>query len=67
VYRLVKRRMTVVLDTFWICKFGAVSGSRSCVEKKFELQARQWEEYRGTRYYDGDSTLVVEIVVASGC
>jgi hypothetical protein len=39
---------------FWICKFGTVPGSMSCVEKKFELQGRKWEEYRGTRYYDGD-------------
>ena len=25
----------------------------SCVEKKFELETRQRQEYRGTRYYDG--------------
>jgi hypothetical protein len=31
------------------------------VEKKFELQDRKWEEYRGTRYSDGDSALVVEL------
>ncbi len=46
---------------FWICKFGTVPGSMICVEKKFELQGRKWEDYRGTRYYDGDSTLVVEL------
>ena len=46
---------------FWICKFGTVPGSMSCVEKKFELHGRKWEEYRGTRYYDGDSALVVEL------
>ena len=39
---------------FWICKFGTVPGSMSCVEKKFELQSRKWEEFKGTRYYDGD-------------
>jgi hypothetical protein len=35
----------------------------SCVEKKFELQGRKckWEEYKGTRYSDGDSALVVEM------
>jgi hypothetical protein len=33
----------------------------SCVEKKVELQSRKWEEYRTTRYYDGDSVLVVEL------
>ena len=44
---------------FWICKFGTVPSSMSCVEKKFELQVRKWEEYRDTRYYNGDSDLVV--------
>ena len=38
-----------------------VSGSMSSVEKKFDLQVRKWEEYRGTRYYDGDSVLGVEL------
>jgi hypothetical protein len=35
----------------------------TCVEKKFELQGRKckWEEYKGTRYSDGDSALVVEL------
>ena len=64
-YRLAKcgqlrRRLTCDLDT-WICKFGTVPGSMNCVETKFELQGRKWEEYRGTRYYDGDSALVVEL------
>jgi hypothetical protein len=46
---------------FWICKFGTVPGSKSCLEKKFDLQTRKWEEYKDTRYYDGDKTLVVEL------
>jgi hypothetical protein len=33
----------------------------TCVEKKFELQVRKWEEYKGTRYSDGDIALVVEL------
>ena len=44
---------------FWICKFETVSGNMSSVEKK--SQSRKWEEYKGTRYYDGDRTLVVEL------
>ncbi len=44
---------------FWICKVGTVPGSMSCAEKEFELQVRKWEEYRDTRYYHGDSDLVV--------
>ena len=31
------------------------------IEKKFVLQTRKWEEYKGTRYYDGDKTLFVEL------
>jgi hypothetical protein len=35
----------------------------TCVERKFELQVRKckWEEYKDTRYFDGDSSLVVEL------
>ena len=46
---------------FWFCKFGTVPGSMNCVEKKFELQSRKWEEYKDTRYYEGDRTLIVEL------
>jgi hypothetical protein len=48
---------------FWICKFGTVPGSMSCVERKFELQGRKCksEEYKVTRYSDGDIALVVEL------
>ena len=46
---------------FWICKFGTVPGSRTSVEKKFDLETRNWEEYKDTRYYDGDKSLVVEL------
>ena len=33
----------------------------TCVERMFELQGRKckWEEYKVTRYSDGDITLVV--------
>jgi hypothetical protein len=41
---------------FWICKFGTVPGSMSCVEKKFEMQVRKCEEYKGTRYYPSPGT-----------
>jgi hypothetical protein len=48
---------------FWICKFGTFPGSMTSVERKFELQGSKckWEEYKGTRYSDGDTTLVVEL------
>ena len=46
---------------FWTCNPGTVPGFMSCVEEKFELQTRKWEECRVTGYYDGDSALVVEL------
>ncbi len=50
---------------FWICKLGTFPGSMTSVERKFELQDRKckWEEYKGTRYSDGDNTLVVELLL----
>jgi hypothetical protein len=35
----------------------------TCVEKNFELQGSKckWEEYKGTRYSEGNSSLVVEL------
>jgi hypothetical protein len=37
--------------------------SMTCVERKFELQSWKckWEEYKDTRYSDGDIALVVEL------
>jgi hypothetical protein len=48
---------------FWIFKFATVPGSMTCVERKFEFQGLKckWEEYKGIRYSDGDSALVVEL------
>ena len=31
----------------WVLKFGKVPGSNSCVEKKFKLDTRKYEEYKG--------------------
>jgi hypothetical protein len=46
---------------FWLLKFGKVSGSNNCVEKNFKLGARQYEEYKGVRFGNGDCTLVVDV------
>jgi hypothetical protein len=50
---------------FWICKLGTFPGSMTYAERKFELQGRKWkwEEYKGTRYSDGDGALVVELLL----
>ncbi len=46
---------------FWLLKFGKVPGSNSCVEKKFELGTRKYEEYKGLRFGNGDCALVVDV------
>jgi hypothetical protein len=45
----------------WILKFGNVAGSMSCVEKKFKLAPRKYEEYKDLRFRDGDCGLVVDV------
>jgi hypothetical protein len=45
---------------FWLMKFGKVPGTNSCVEKKFKLGARKYEEYKGLRFGNGDCALVVD-------
>jgi hypothetical protein len=52
-----------VVWTLLDLKLRTFPGSMTCVERKFELQDRKckWEEYKGTRYSDGDNTLVVEL------
>ena len=46
---------------FWLLKFGKVPGSNSCVEKKFKLGTRQYQEYKGVRFGNGDCALVVDV------
>ncbi len=46
---------------FWLLKFGKVAGSNCCVEKKFKLVARKYEEYKGVRFGNGDCALVVDV------
>ncbi len=54
---------------FWICKFGTVPDNMTCVERKFELKGSKckWEEYKVTRYSDGDSDLVAELWLYRVC
>jgi hypothetical protein len=42
-------------------KFGKVPGSNSCVEKKFKLGTRKYEEYKDVRFGNGDCVLVVDV------
>jgi hypothetical protein len=46
---------------FWLMKFGKVPGTNSCVEKKFKLGDRKYEEYKGVRFWNGDCALVVDV------
>jgi hypothetical protein len=45
----------------WLLKFGQVAGSDSCVEKELILGPRKFEEYKGSRFYNGDFALVVDL------
>jgi hypothetical protein len=38
-----------------------VKGSNRCIEKKFMLDTRKYEEYKGVRFGNGDCTLVVYV------
>ncbi len=40
---------------FWLVKFGKVPGNNNCVEKKFKLGARQYEENKGVRFGNADN------------
>jgi hypothetical protein len=46
---------------FWLLKFGKVPGRNSCVEKKFKLGTRQYEEYKVVRFGNGDCALLVDV------
>jgi hypothetical protein len=44
-----------------ILKFDKVAGRNSCLEKKFKLGTRKYEEYKDVRFGNGDYTLVVDV------
>ena len=35
-------------------------GDGTSCETEFKLQPRKWQDYKGTRFYDGERTLVVK-------
>jgi len=43
----------------WLCQFWDASDGTSC-ENEFKLQVRKWEDYKGTRFYDGERALVIK-------
>ncbi len=46
---------------FCLLKFGKVPERNICVEKKFKLGDRKYEEYKGVRFGNGDCALVVDV------
>jgi hypothetical protein len=46
---------------FCLMKFVKVPGSNRCVEKKFKLVTRQYEEYKGVHFGDGYCVLLVDV------
>ena len=45
---------------FWICELGDAGEGKGSFEQSFSLAPRSWKEYKGTRFYDGESALVVK-------
>ena len=43
----------------WLCEFGDAGNGTSC-ERQFNLDHRKCEDYRGTRFYNKDSALVIK-------
>ncbi len=41
--------------------FGKVAGIDICVEKEFILGPRKFEEYKGSRFHNGEGALVVDV------
>jgi hypothetical protein len=46
-------------DHHWLCEFGDAGNGTSC-ERQFNPGHRQCEDYRGTRFYNKDSALVIK-------
>ncbi len=46
-------------DHHWLCEFGDAGNGTSC-ESQFNLDHRKCEDYRGTRFYNKDSALVIK-------
>jgi hypothetical protein len=46
---------------FWLLKFDKVPGRNNCVEKKFKLGTRKYEEYKDVRFGNGNCALVVDV------
>ena len=44
----------------WVFEFGDAGGTKGSFEESFTLGQRNWKEYKGTRFYDGEAALVVK-------
>ncbi len=55
------RNVLVCPGHFWLLKFGKVPGRNSSVEKEFKLGTRQYEEYKGVHFGNGDCALLVDV------
>ena len=58
-YRSTEEKKFMRPDHHWLFKFGDAGDGTSC-EKKFNLTRRTWEDYKSTRFYNGQQALVVE-------
>ena len=45
---------------FWMCELGDAGDGKGSIEQSFSLSGRNWKDYKGIRFSDGESALVVK-------
>jgi len=58
-YRSTEEKKFMRPGHHWLFKFGDAEDGTSC-EEKFNLTRQTWEDYKGTRIYNGQQALVAE-------
>jgi len=43
----------------WLCQFGNAGNGTNCYNE-FKLPRGRWQDYKGTRFYDGERALVIK-------
>ena len=53
-------RSNGVENVQWVFEFGDAGDDKGSFEQSFSLAPRSWKDYKGTRFYDGESALTVK-------
>ena len=44
----------------WVAELGDAGDGKGSFEESFSLPPRSWRDYKGTRFYDGESALTIK-------